>query len=146
MRRHLAWGLALVLAVVVAGVAAWNLKPQPPRPVTRLSLHLPPGDQFTNTGRHVVALSPDGTHIVYVANRQLYLRAMDQMVAKAIGGTEGGATNPFFSPDGQWLGFWSYGKLRNVSISGGVPVALCEANRPWGASWGADDRIVFGQG
>jgi serine/threonine protein kinase len=46
---YLAWGLSLVLAVVVAGIASWNLKPPPPRPVTRLPLLLPPGDQFTST-------------------------------------------------------------------------------------------------
>jgi serine/threonine-protein kinase len=142
---YFAWGLALVLAVVVAGFAAWNLRPPAPRPVTRFPLTLPPGDQFTGTGRHVVALSPDGTHLIYVANNQLYLRAMDQMQATPIRGTEGGVTSPFFSPDGEWVGFYAGGQLRKVSVSGGAPVTLCEARNPYGASWGGDDTIVFGQ-
>jgi serine/threonine-protein kinase len=141
-RRGVSWTLA-VFAALTVGVTAWYLKPPVPRPVTRLSLTLPPGDQFTNTGRHLVALSPDGTHLVYSANNQLYLRAMDQMEATPMSGTEGGA-NPFFSPDGQWVGFWADGQLRKVSVSGGAPVTLCEAASPSGASWGADDMIVFG--
>ncbi len=144
IRRHLAWGFALVLAAIVAGVVAWNLKPpapRPPRPVTRFQLLLPPGDQFTNTDRHVVALSSDGTHLVYATNQQLYLRAMDQMEATPIGGTEGGARNPFFSPDGQWVGFWADGHLRKVSVSGGAAVTLCEASNPYGASWGPMTRL-----
>jgi serine/threonine protein kinase len=68
---NLAWDLALVIALVVGGIAAWNLKPPSPRPVTRLPLLLPPGDRFTGTANHVVALSPDGTNLVYVANDQL---------------------------------------------------------------------------
>jgi len=146
---HLAWGLALFLAVaagLVAGMAAWNLKPPPSRPVSRLSLMLPPGDQFTNMGSHVVALSPDGRLLAYGANQQLYLRAMDQMEATPIRGTEGGGRSPFFSPDGQWVGFWADGQLRKVSVSGGAPVTLCKARNPWGASWEANDTIVFGQG
>ncbi|MDA2928041.1 hypothetical protein MYX78_12575, partial [Acidobacteria bacterium AH-259-G07] len=96
--------------------------------------------------RHQVALSPDGTHLVYVTNRQLYLRAMDQLEATPIRGTaEGRGRNPFFSPDGQWVGFWA-GELKKVAITGGAPVTLCDAGNPFGASWGADDRIVFGQG
>jgi serine/threonine-protein kinase len=144
-QTYFAWGLALVFAVVVAGMAAWNLKPPPLRPVTRLSLTLPPGAQFTTRRRHLVALSPNGAHIVYIANRQLYLRAMDQIEATPMRGTEGRVTNPFFSPDGQWVGFYAGGQLRKVSISGGAAVTLCEASNPYGASWGVDDTIVFGQ-
>jgi len=149
-RTHLAWGLALTLAVVVGlvtGIATWNLKPPAPRPVSRFRLLLPPGDESTtNRGRHLVALSPDGTHLVYVANQQLYLRAMDQMEATPIRGTEGNSWSPFFSPDGEWVGFYAGGQLRKVAVRGGAPLTLCEAVNPWGASWGANDTIVFGQG
>ncbi len=93
-----------------------------------------------------MALSPDGTRLVYVANLQLYLREMDQLEAAPIRGTDLTPTTPFFSPDGQWVGFYADGNLRKVSVTGGAPVTLCEAANPWGASWGADDTIVFGQG
>ncbi len=61
-------------------------------------------------------------------------------------GTEGGGRSPFFSPDGQWVGFWAQGQLKKVSINGGPPVTLGDAQNLLGASWGADDRIVFGKG
>ena len=92
-----------------------------------------------------MALSSDGTRLVYSANQQIYLRALDQTEAVPVRGTEGGARNPFFSPDGEWVGFWVDGELRKVLIEGGAPVRLCEALRPLGASWGADDAILFGQ-
>ena len=144
-RRHLIWGLAFVLGVVVAGTAAWNLKPPAPRHVTRFQIMLPPGERFPRTRHRVVALSPDGKYLAYVANNQIYLRAMEGIESTPIRGTEG-ARSPFFSPDGHWLGFWNDGQLRKVSVNGGTPVTVCEATNPWGASWGADGMIVFGQG
>jgi serine/threonine-protein kinase len=83
---------------------------------------------------------------VYVASRgsntQLYLRPMDQLNAKPIPGTEG-ASMPFFSPDGQWVGFFAAGKLKKVSLMRGVPLRLCDAPNNRGASWGPDDTIRF---
>ena len=54
-----------------------------------------------------MAISPDGTRIVYVANYQLYLRSMDQLEAVPIRGTNESPTEPFFSPDGQWVGYFA---------------------------------------
>jgi Tol biopolymer transport system component len=93
-----------------------------------------------------VALSSDGTHLAYVARQggaqQLYLRAMDSLEAKSIPGTEA-AVNPFFSPDGQWLGFFAGGKLKKVSVSGGPALTLGDATTPRGASWGSQGTIIF---
>jgi serine/threonine protein kinase/Tol biopolymer transport system component len=150
---RLAVGIALGLAVgaLLTSLVVWRLRPPPsPQPPMRFGINLPPNVRLTNTGRSVVALSPDGTQLVYSANNQLYLRPMDQMEATPIPGTEGTGMNtgrsPFFSPDGQWVGFWADGELKKVSVSGGAPVTLCEAGNPYGASWGSDDNIVFGQG
>ena len=115
-----------------------------PSPIVRFVLPLQSPERLTPLGRHVVALSPDGTHLVYVANQQLYLRAMDQLDAKPIPGTEGGHT-PFFSPDGQWVRFFAAGKLKKVSISGRAPLTLCHSSNPRGASWRTNDSIVFAQ-
>ena len=136
---------ALALSVIT-GFAVWRMsKSEPaPQPVARFSLPLPSGVSLTGSGRHVVALSSDGTRLVYSANQQIYLRALDQTEAVPVRGTEGGARNPFFSPDGEWVGFWVDGELRKVLIEGGAPVRLCEALRPLGASWGADDAILLG--
>ena len=138
---------AALLLGVITGVGLWSVmhREPTPRPVARFSLPLPPGDSLTGRGRHVVALSSDGTRLVYSANQQLYLRAMDQIEATPVRGTEGGARSPFFSPEGEWVGFWAEGQLKKVAIRGGAPVSLCEAQIPWGARWGADDTIVFGQ-
>ena len=93
-----------------------------------------------------MALSPDGSQLAYVVNRggtrQLYLRAMGSLEAKAIPGTEG-AVNPFFSPDGQWLGFWAGGKIKKVSVTGGAALSLADAVDARGASWGSQGTIVF---
>ena len=143
------WSIAsLVIGAIITSVVFWSPAPTPPpQPLTRLPLPLPPTQRLSAPARHQVAFSPDGTHLVYAADFRLYLRPMDQMEATPICGTaEGEGTNPFFSPDGEWVGFYTRGQLNKVSITGGAPVMLCEAGRPWGASWGADDRIVFGQG
>jgi len=84
-----------------------------------------------------VALSPDGNHLAYVAvqggTQQLYLRAMDSLEARPVPGTEG-ATGPFFSPDGQWLGFFASGKLKKVLVGGGAVLTLGDVFQPRGAS------------
>jgi len=93
-----------------------------------------------------VALSPDGKTLVFGAiwgsGQQLYARAMDQLSATPMSGTSGGSS-PFFSPDGQWVGFGARGELRKVPLSGGPAVTLCKAAALFGASWGSDGTIVF---
>ncbi len=123
--------VALALIAVTA-FAVWMLVrsgPPPPRPVARFSLTLPPAVSLTSTDANV-AISPDGTRLVYSANNQLYTRTMDQIEATPVRGTEGGAQQPFFSPDGEWVGFftgYAGGQLKKVSVSGGAASNLCEA-------------------
>jgi eukaryotic-like serine/threonine-protein kinase len=140
---------AVVVVGLASGYAGWTLKPGAPRAVTRSTIPLLTG-AFSNTGVHVVALSADGGRLVYTANLRLYMRAMDQLEATPIGGTEGtpdtAGRNPFFSPDGQWIGFWQDGQLKKISVTGGAPVVLCAAQNPFGASWASDNTILYGQG
>jgi eukaryotic-like serine/threonine-protein kinase len=147
-RQSLIFSLcALLLGLAIATVAVWNLKPAPPRSVSRFTITLPPGQQLAglNDGP-AVALSPDGTRLAYVAiqggTQQLYLRAIDSLEAQPILGTEG-AFNPFFSPDGQWIGFFAAGRLKKVSINGGATLTLGNAEFPYGASWGSQGVIAF---
>jgi len=139
---------SLLLGLVIASLAAWNLKPSSPQPVTRTVINLPPGQQLAGMENGpAVALSPDGTHLAYVARQggtqQLYLRAMDSLEARSIPDTEG-AFNPFFSPDGQWVGFFAGQKLKKVSISGGATLTLGDAGAiPTGASWGSRGMIAL---
>jgi Tol biopolymer transport system component/predicted Ser/Thr protein kinase len=147
-RRPLIVGLgALLLGLAIASVATWNLKPTAPRPVSRLSIDLPAAAQLAGIREHTLAISPDGSRLVYVATQggtqQLYLRDLNNQEARPIPGTDGAIT-PFFSPDGQWLGFFAGGKLKKVSINGGAAITLCDAARAYGASWSRQGTIVFG--
>jgi len=94
----------------------------------------------------MLALSPDGIGLVYAAERagkrQLFLRAMDQLNAVPLDGTES-ASGVFFSPDGRWIGFFADGRMRRMAITGGASTVICAAPGGQGASWGADDTIVF---
>lgn len=112
---------------------------------------LPEGQQFTNAGRQLLSISPDGKQIVYVANNQLFVKNMADRDARAIDGVNSGGgavTNPVFSPDGKFVAFWSGAdqSLKRIAVTGGTPQTLCSAVNPFGMSWGDDDQIVFGQG
>ncbi len=149
-RRTMTLGL-VALAGAAIGVAIWSLMDpplSPPAPLKQLVISLPSTAPLAvETWRPAVALSPDGTRLVYVANhggkRQLYLRRIDRLEATPIPGTEGGLS-PFFSPDGEAVGFFVGFKLKQVSLSGGVSQTLAfvpPVTR--GASWGPDDTIIF---
>ena len=147
-RRSLPFLLTALVAAALMGLGVWTLSPTATRPVARMVIALSPSQQLDSTGlsEGAVAFSPDGTHLVYVGNREdarsLYLRPMDQLEAQPIEGTEG-ATSPFFSPDGAWIGFFSDGEMKKVPINGGTSVFLADAPTARGASWGSENTIVF---
>src|SRR5262245_7738925 len=162
VRRAAPYILATLVGITAATVA-WMLKPLPPplsRPAARFVVETAADGQFGATGRHLVAISPQGTHLVYSTEQRLYLRPLSQLDASPIRGTEpqpgrviGNTANgvaagrePFFSPDGQWIGFWQDGELKKVSLAGGPPVTICSTQIPWGASWAADNTILYGRG
>ena len=112
-----------------------------------LSVVLPPGVSLLTSGaQRDIALSPDGRAIAFaglIENRSaIFLRSLDHFDAVKIAGTEG-AEGPFFSPDGQWIGFWSDGELRKIPIGGGAAVSICDAAGLRGSVWLADNTIVF---
>ena len=142
---------------LVAGVAAilgagltWLLMSSTPPPsgaVTRSVLPLAPADELSLTLTPSIAIAPDGRSFAYVGNRgdttELYLRRLEELEAKPIEGTVGGDM-PFFSPDGQWVGFRSGDALMKVSLSGGAPISIARMSRRGrGASWSRDGTIVF---
>jgi eukaryotic-like serine/threonine-protein kinase len=95
-------------------------------------------------------ISADGRRIAFVArsdgSTRIYVRELDAFNAKALESTVG-AQFPFFSPDGQWIGFFAEGKLKRVSIAGGAPVPVCDAPVVGrGGTWGSDGTIVFDSG
>ena len=93
-----------------------------------------------------IALSPGGRRLVFAGHAdkvtRLYLRDLDSYDARALPGTDG-ATNPFFSTDGRWVGFFAEKKLKKVAIDGGAPVALADAPDARGGVWVNDDTILF---
>jgi serine/threonine-protein kinase len=148
-RRVILAGLICVIVVVgLLILAGLNLKPSlVPLAVSRFTITLPAGQQFGDLQFPLLAISPDGTRLAYVASNgnspaQIYIRTIDSLDAKALPGTEG-AYEPFFSPDGQWIGFFAQGKLRKVSITGNFSQSLCDASLGEGGSWGPDDTIYF---
>jgi Tol biopolymer transport system component len=137
----------------MVGAAAWMLRPlAPPAPVTRFAIALGAGQQFTVFNNQSLAVSPDGTRLVYVANSQLYLRSMSDLEARPIPGTQQPEGlqpfNPVFSPDGQSIAFYSQVEraVKKIPVSGGAAVTICPVDeiRVAGMTWAAGG-IVFGQ-
>jgi serine/threonine-protein kinase len=152
---------ALILGALISGLALWTLSPiREAVPVSRLLAAVAPADRISSflagTGapsrpyRTAISMSPDGRYLVFAGERggmrQLYLRAMDRLDATPIAGTENSEV-PFFSPDGQWIGFYQSqgprGELKKVPLSGGPAVALCSTTPLWGVNWGSHGKIVF---
>jgi Tol biopolymer transport system component len=139
--------IGAVLGIVIGGVAVWKLKQPEPPPVTRFSYELPKGQRFSAQNLSLLAVSADGRQFVYSAQKGLYLRSMSKYQARLIAGTETNPSNPFFSPDGKWVGYWSSSdaKLKKVAIDGSAPVVLCDAAIVLGAIWNTDGTIVYGE-
>jgi serine/threonine protein kinase/Tol biopolymer transport system component len=151
------WWLWILLNLILVTVALvwWNpwhhdltLKPS-----ARFSIVLPSEAPLAPAsamplavGRSSLALSPDGAHLVYVAfvqgEMKLYVRDMDRGEFRGLPGTEG-AHSPFFSPDGEWVGFFAHDKLKKVSLHGGQPITLSDATLGFGGSWASDGGIYF---
>ncbi|MDT8342012.1 MAG: protein kinase [Longimicrobiales bacterium] len=141
-------GAAAVLAAGAAFVAGRNTAAPPEAPLARFHVTVP--DSVAHIGvccGPSVALSPDGGWLVFVgiapgSGHALYRRRVGGLDIERIPGTEG-ASIPFFSPDGRWVGFYAAGRLRKAPMSGGPPVPIAEVPRVDGASWGDNDVIVF---
>jgi len=144
--RSVAVGMAGVVVGLVAGIP-WQRDGASARSnEVKFSIALPEDERIATTELGAVAMSPDGRVIVYVAGRgnttQLMVRALDSGTARPLPGTLG-AVSPFFSPDGEWVGFFADGKLKKAPVSGGTAVAICDAPDGLGGSWSSKGTIVF---
>ena len=146
----LPWGIAglSIVALLLALLWQWQATdPVEPTP-TRFRLGLSPDQSLHTNPAPAMAISPDGKRLAYAVTESqginLYVRALDELEGRLLAGTEG-AHSPFFSPDGQWVGFGANRKLKKVAFSGGTPLTLCGVSPTGmeGASWAADDTIVF---
>ncbi len=146
-QRAVPWATAGVFALLSL-IALWHpwIKPNSGG-IVRLNADFgAEGRLPTNFGPSAV-LSPDGTRIALVLRdasqtAHIYLRSLDQLSANPLSGTEN-ARDPFFSPDSQWIAFFSDGKLKKVSVQGGAAVILCDVQDDRGGAWGEDGTIVF---
>ena len=142
----LPWTVAVLALVALVWVWASGSEDAQPEPVMRFTMSLADDQPLDRTPIPVVAISPDGTKIAYVGKagqeRVIYLRHAHQSEATMLKGTEN-ASHPFFSPDGEWIGFFSRRKLKKISILGGPPSTLCDAPYGRGASWGTDGTILL---
>jgi len=147
--RLLPWAVA-ALALLLAVLSLWLGRPfssPEPRPVLSLAVPFPQGTQFSEDQQASLAISPTGDHLAVIliqdGVRKIFLRALDRPGMAPLGGTEN-AHNPFFSPDGRWLGFLADGKIRKVPVDGGKPLTISDAaSGSRGVCWGSGDVIVF---
>ena len=145
-RRTALWLAALVAIAAVALVAGRQLQSEPEPPLRKLPIRAQ-GSLELNPETEPVVISPDGRNVAFVAEGRLWIRDLGRFDAAEIPGTEG-ASNPFWSPDGAWVGFGQRTKLLKVSVAGGSPVMIANLKQPirGGGSdlaWWTDDRIVF---
>ena len=151
---------AVVVSSMLAGLAGWMLRPSPAAPAVARFVHtLPEGEVFTDVFFPYIALSRDGSQMVYAANQRFYLRSMSEASARPIAGSET-QTNmgfPVFSPDSRSIAFWVRtgpppttgeqikGEIRQIPIAGGTPLTITQLDYvPNGISW-EGDALLFGQ-
>ena len=149
------WLVLAGSAGVLVGAAAWAIYVQPSADSTRTELPVRavlqlPADAplFLDDGESI-AFSRDGRLMAWVGGagpgRRIFIRPIDAVEASPVPGTEG-ATNPFFAPDGQWIGFFTIGALKKIPIAGGSATMLAPAGETSrGGAWGDDNTIVFSQ-
>jgi serine/threonine-protein kinase len=138
---------AVFILTTIASTVGFVLRAPKPQQPMRLSAEIgADASLYTAFGPSAI-FSPDGTQLAFVVagsdqQGRLYVRSLDQLQARALSGTEG-ATYPFFSPDGQWIGFFADGKLKKISVQGSAAVTLCDAPNDRGGSWGDNGTIAF---
>ncbi|MGE5326622.1 MAG: protein kinase domain-containing protein, partial [Deltaproteobacteria bacterium] len=151
LQRAMPWIAGIIIGALAAGILIWNLGTQSaPSATAIISQIQPSSDSSLDILMAVTSppqLSPDGKSIVYAGKgpggkKILHVRSLDSLSARPLNGTES-ATFPFWSPDGQFIGFFADGKLKKVDTSGGPPVDLCAASLGHGGSWASDGTIIF---
>jgi hypothetical protein len=153
-RRAISVAPAFVLGGLLVGLIGRSGAPaEEPGPVSRFDHYIPSDQTFRSNGRTVLTIAPDGRHFVYNTERGLYLRSMGALEAQLIPGTETRPghedlqvpAGPFLAPGGEAVAYFEGGQLKRIDIRGGTPFVICAAEPSFGASWEADNTILFGQ-
>jgi Tol biopolymer transport system component len=139
------WAALATLATGVALWMPWRTIRTEEKPLVRLNVDLGPDVSLgTLTGRDI-AISPDGTRIAFVSNTRLFTRRLDESKAVELPGTSS-ASEPVFSPDGQWILFVGGGVIKKVSVAGGSPLPLGFGSSARGVTWDQDGAVVAALG
>jgi serine/threonine protein kinase len=147
-QRVLPLAITAIVSAAVVGAIVWGAARPSLRPgaVVRFSIPLPEGQG--QQALRTIAVSPDGTRLVYASNARLYLRELSQTESKPIAGSDQitNAVEPVFSPDGQSVAFASVidRTLKRVPVTGGVGLSLCPIDPRISLSWDRD-AILFSQ-
>ena len=144
-RRATRVAAALCVVALLAGAGVWLLTRSAPPSVIRTTITTSESAALTLSGMdRDVAITPDGLRVVYRGNKQLLVRALNQLEPTVLSGL-GAPQGVFTSPDGQWIGFFdSVFLLRKVAITGGPPVTVSAIQGvPRGATWSQDGTIIF---
>ena len=150
--QWVAVGLAVIFAlfvalplVLLAGLRLLSADDgdEPSLPPLQLEIGTAPTDDPST------ALSPDGSQIAFIANRDgapaLWVRSLDALESRALPGTDG-ASFPFWSPDGRSIGFFADNRLKRIDVAGGTPLVVTDAPNARGGTWNADGVILFAPG
>jgi len=145
-RMLLVGAVAACVAGTIVGAAVWRaMRPTPPGAVRTEIVTGGAAALSTQGTDRDIAITPDGSRIVYRGANQLLVRALDQLEPDMLSGL-GAPRGVFISPDGQWVGFFDGPTtLKRVAITGGPPVTITSVDgpNPRGATWGPDGTIVF---
>ncbi len=144
--------IAAALGLALAGAAATRLATAPTADPAmgasgRFAVNLPDALPFATNVYVPFAISPNGRTLAYTTPQpeRLVLRSLDRFDATEIKGADF-VFDPFFSPDGAWVGFWTHGEIRKVPTAGGTPTAIAQADDMLGASWTSADDIIYAPG
>ncbi len=152
-RERLGWIVAAVLLAAMIGLAArLSTRPAPAASVLRASVLPPEDSEFVSTWIDAgpVEISPDGERIVFTARKGespnlLWVRKLSEPNARPLAGTEG-AQRPFWSPDGQHIGFFADRFFKKIDVDGGPVFTLAPGTESRGGTWNRDGVILFTPG
>jgi eukaryotic-like serine/threonine-protein kinase len=147
-RRAAHLAAVAVVASLLGGALAWNARSPAKPEIARFAITLGTYEVATRIARNRVAVSPDGTRIAYVVDRQIFLKRLADVEGRPIAGASDtqATLGPVFSPDGEAVAFyaWSERAIRWIPVAGGTAETVCPAEAPEGLSW-SGDTLLFGQ-
>ena len=145
--RTMGWIGATVIVAALAAAAGWFFKPGAPEP--RLRKFSLPVESETGASPFQPRISLDGAKITYVLDRNLFVHELVQLNPRELR-VEDNPTQPFWSPDGMFIGYVADGQIWKVPTSGGASVKVCDPEAGFvsgaGATWSVGDRIFYTQG